>query len=212
VSDPTAPAPAAEAAPVANVEAAAPVAAAPAVEAPKRVFKNPYAKPAAPAAASPAPAAEAKPAPATPTRSRALALAQSKLASVTTELAPLRERATKYEAALAPLAKQALEGLPEYIDRAALAKKHGADALGLLEEVNYLRSIGALAAPAAKPVATTTTAAAPSTVAAAAESDADLIAYRQHEKLSKQSRSQAQLFFTEHRAAIERGMAKATAH
>jgi len=212
VSDPVQPA----AAPV--VAAAAPavetpaVAAAPAAEAPaKRVFKNPYAKPAAPVAA--APAAEAKPAPAPPTRSRALALAQSKLAAVTTELTPLRERASKYEAALAPLAKQAIEALPEHIDRAALAKKHGADALGLIDEINYLRSIGALAAPKpAAPTATTTTAAPPVSGAPAAEADADLSALRQYQKFEKQSPTLAAQYLASHRAQIDRGRAKAASH
>lgn len=213
MSDPVQPAaaPVVAAAPAVETPAAA---AAPAAEAPpKRVFKNPYAKPAAAPGASPAPTVEAKPAPAPPTRSRALALAQSKLAAVTTELTPLRERASKYEAALAPLAKQAIEALPEHIDRAALAKKHGADALGLIDEINYLRSIGALAAPKpAAPTATTTTAAPPVSGAPAAEADADLSALRQYQKFEKQSPTLAAQYLASHRAQIDRGRAKAASH
>lgn len=213
MSEPVQPAAAPVVAPVAEAPAAPVAAAAPVAEPAKRVFKNPYAKPATAPGASPAPTVEAKPAPAPPTRSRALALAQSKLATVTTELAPLRERATKYEAALAPLAKQALEALPEHIDRAALAKKHGADALGLIEEVNYLRSIGALAPRAvAAPTATTTTAAPPVSGAQAPEADADLTALRLYQKYEKQSPTMAQGYLASHRAQIERGRAKAASH
>lgn len=212
MSEPVQPAAAPVVAPAAEAPAAPVAAATPAAEPAKRVFKNPYAKPAAAPGASPAPTVEAKPA-APPARSRALALAQSKLATVTTELAPLRERATKYEQALAPLAKQALEALPEHIDRAALAKKHGADALGLIEEVNYLRSIGALAPRAvAAPTATTTTAAPPVSGAPAPEADADLVALRQYQKYEKQSPTMAQSYLASHRAQIERGRAKAASH
>ena len=83
----------------------------------------------------------------------------------------------------------------------------------MIDEINYLRSIGALAAPKpAAPTATTTTAAPPVSGAPAAEADADLAALRQYQKYEKQSPTMAQSYLASHRAQIERGRAKAASH
>lgn len=215
MSDPTATAaPAAPTADASAPSAAAPVAPATAAPAaPPR--KHPYgvrktaaapqvaAPVAAPAAEAPKPVAEAKPA----KGSRVLALRERELASLKGELAPLRERQAAYEKALAPLAERELEALPTQV-REALSKKHGRDALALLDELNYLRTLGLLTATA-KPA---TTAAPPVSVTQAPEKDADLDAFRTYERLEKQSRTLAVDFHARNRAAIERGRAKATSH
>lgn len=160
----------------------------------------------APAVEAPAaPAADAKPAP--QKGSRVLALRERELASLKSELSPLRERQAAYEKALAPLAERELESLPAQV-REALSKKHGKDSLALIDEVNYLRSLGLIGATA-KPA---TTAAPPVAVSQAPESDADLSALRTYERLEKQSRTLAVDFHARNRAAIERGRAKASAH
>ena len=207
MSDPVQPAAAPVVAAAPAVETPA-VAAAPVAEAPpKRTFKNPYAKPAAAPVAAVAASPEAPAAkPAGAPKSRALALAQSKLATVTTELAPLRERAARYETLLAPIVERELATIPESA-RAVIVKKHGKDAAATLDEINYLRSLGAFAAPPA-PTTTTTTAANPTAPPAPDASDPDVTAYRRHESLSKQSPTAAQMFRSSNAAAIARGAAK----
>lgn len=221
MSDPTSAA--APAAPIAEAPSAAAPTAQPTapVVAAKPPVRHPYgvrkaapvkaadvsvaASPTAPPAPTEAPAAPK----ATPQKpSRVVALREREIAALKGEVTPLREKQERYEKALAPLAARELESLPEST-RAVLQKKHGKDALGMIDEINYLRSLGLLSEASAKPA---TTAAPPPSVSQTTEQDQDLVALRTHQRLEKQSPTLAIAYYSQHRDAIARGQKKASAH
>lgn len=204
--------PAAPAAPAAEAPAAPAVEApaTPPAAAPKR---HPYgAKPAArPVAAAPvaeATGAPADPKPAAPKGSRVLAMRERELAALRGEVEPLKAARAKYETLVAPLAERELATLPEAA-RAQLAKKHGKDAAGLLEEITYLRSIGAFAAPAAAPAGPPANTAPKTPPAPAIEADPDAVALREYTALTAaHMTARASAFLAQHKPAIERARAR----